>query len=517
MGSADKKRILLCGDVEGKFNALFKKINSIIKKSGQFDMLICVGNFFGINNKEFDEYKLGNKKVPLPTYILGPNKADHVNMYPEEDEELCTNLFYLGKRGLYTGINGLRITYVSGISSSASKEPFNYDTNDISELFDLCVRGNPAFRGVDILLTSQWPAQMLVDPEKTKPLYASALPNWLIMKLKPRYVVSGLEGKYYERPPMRIPTLGDNDSTVEIATRFIGLGRVDNKEGAKWLYALNLTPIDKMKLSELIQKTTDETPCPFTFDDLQSAVFQVKKSSGTKQYFYDTTPIEEPKAKKQKREKITFDQEKCWFCLASPSVEKHLIITIGDHCYMALAKGGLVEEHFLICPIQHYQNSVNQPEPVRIEMNQFKKALVKFYQRESKVPIFFERNYKTSHMQLQVIPIPEKAQRELKDIFMDEAEANGFNLTEADSFERLEEVLPPKTPYFLVELPSGTVLYNTIKGNFPINFGREVLCTGPVLNLPDRTEWKECCLGKEEEIALVERIRTDFEPFDFTI
>lgn len=106
-------------------------------------------------------------------------------MYPEEDEELCTNLFYLGehvdfrqkvfisvnltilgKRGLYTGINGLRITYVSGISSSASKEPFNYDTNDISELFDLCVRGNPAFRGVDILLTSQWPAQMLVDPEK---------------------------------------------------------------------------------------------------------------------------------------------------------------------------------------------------------------------------------------------------------------------------------------------------------------------------------------------------------------
>lgn len=92
------------------------------------------------------------------------------------------------------------------------------------------------------------------------------------------------------------------------------------------------------------------------------------------------------------------------------------IIHISFYCVFAI--GGLVEEHFLICPIQHYQNSVNQPEPVRIEMNQFKKALVKFYQRESKVPIFFERNYKTSHMQLQVIPIPEKAQRELKDIFM---------------------------------------------------------------------------------------------------
>lgn len=25
-------------------------------------MLICVGNFFGINNKEFTDYKVGNKK-----------------------------------------------------------------------------------------------------------------------------------------------------------------------------------------------------------------------------------------------------------------------------------------------------------------------------------------------------------------------------------------------------------------------------------------------------------------------
>ncbi|XP_032360999.1 CWF19-like protein 1 isoform X2 [Etheostoma spectabile] len=29
----------------------------------------------------------------------------------------------------------------------------------------------------------------------------------------------------------------------------------------------------------------------------------------------------------------------CWFCLASPQVEKHLVISIGTHCYLALAKG----------------------------------------------------------------------------------------------------------------------------------------------------------------------------------
>lgn len=53
---------LLCGDVEGRFEALFKKVEIIAKKSGQFDMLLCVGNFFGINNKELIPYKLGNKR-----------------------------------------------------------------------------------------------------------------------------------------------------------------------------------------------------------------------------------------------------------------------------------------------------------------------------------------------------------------------------------------------------------------------------------------------------------------------
>lgn len=42
------------------------------------------------------------------------------------------------------------------------------------------------------------------------------------MKLKPRYVVSGLEGVYYERPPFRCPNLGDHDTTMESVTRFIG-------------------------------------------------------------------------------------------------------------------------------------------------------------------------------------------------------------------------------------------------------------------------------------------------------
>lgn len=76
-----------------------------------------------------------------------------------------------------------------------------------------------------------------------------------------------------------------------------------------------------------------------------------------------------------------------------------------------------------------------------------------------------------------------------------------------------------KVPYFAVELPGGINLYTKIQGstNFPLNFAREVLASGPVLNLPDRSDWRNCILSKDAEEELVERLRTDYEPFDFTI
>lgn len=77
-----------------------------------------------------------------------------------------------------------------------------------------------------------------------------------------------------------------------------------------------------------------------------------------------------------------------------------------------------MDEHFLICPIEHYQNSLNQPDDVLHEIEKFKEALGKFYSRNGEVGVFFERNYKTSHMQLQAIPIPKKAQNELREIFV---------------------------------------------------------------------------------------------------
>ena len=102
----------------------------------------------------------------------------------------------------------------------------------------------------------------------------------------------------------------------------------------------------------------------------------------------------------------------CWFCLGSPEVEKHLVVSVGTEvsvisshlmfrhylsdkillplynfdisftfvylyfqwifqCYLALAKGGLVPDHALILPIGHHQSMVLAPDEVRQEIDKY--------------------------------------------------------------------------------------------------------------------------------------------------
>lgn len=105
--------------------------------------------------------------MPIPTYILGPNTPEHVKFYPKDDSlELCNNVYCLGKRGVYTDSKGVKIAYISGIAGKESSD-YEYSSQDVTELYNACVRGNPCFRGVDILLTSQWPTDVSkYDPKK---------------------------------------------------------------------------------------------------------------------------------------------------------------------------------------------------------------------------------------------------------------------------------------------------------------------------------------------------------------
>ena len=45
---------------------------------------------------------------------------------------------------------------------------------------------------------------------------------------------------------------------------------------------------------------------------------------------------------------------------------------------------------------------------------------------------------------------------------------------------------------------------------------REVLASSLILNVPEKVDWKNCSASKEEEMVVVENMRKQFQPFDFT-
>ncbi|XP_023141358.2 CWF19-like protein 1 [Amphiprion ocellaris] len=538
-------RVLACGDVEGRLSTLFNRVQTIQKKTGQFDLLLCVGEFFGMTpetESEWQQYKTGAKKAPIHTYILGAASQETVKNFTNADGcELAENITYLGRRGVFTGVSGLQIAYVSGQEALQEPAPSHcFTSKDLSALVTPLIN-NSKFRGVDILLTSQWPRGVWNygnNPEvNTKSCGSSSVAN-LADKLKPRYHFAALEGAHYERLPYRNHVvLQENAQHV---SRFIALATVNNPAKKKYLYAFNIIPMKTMDPSELVKQPQDTTENPYRRSnkdktDRQKAAFSsTEEEEPAHQFFFDLGNKQGGANRGRGRKRPSHGdrhqqwQQKqprkhpqptgpCWFCLASPQVEKHLVISIGDHCYLALAKGGLTPLHVLILPIGHYQSVVDLSSEVVEEMEKYKSAMRSFYKSKGQRCVLFERNYRSQHLQLQVVPVPldRCTTEDIKEAFTVQAQEQQMELMEIPEHTDLKQIAPPGTPYFYVELDSGEKLFYRIQKHFPLQFGREVLASEAVLNIPTRADWKECKQTREEEEESCKQLRDDFQPFDF--
>ena len=63
-------KILVSGDAEGNISALFKRVETVNAKAGPFEMLLCVGSFFGPGNLGWSDYKSGRCKVTIKSHPL---------------------------------------------------------------------------------------------------------------------------------------------------------------------------------------------------------------------------------------------------------------------------------------------------------------------------------------------------------------------------------------------------------------------------------------------------------------
>jgi len=548
------KKILVCGDVGGSYQQLFKRIETINKSSGPFDMLLCVGSFFEPFTPtsqsvsiEFDDIKLpvelekyrnNEATVPIPTYFISytSNDAKYIAKFTDENGSLCKNVHYLGKSGVKTLLDSINIAFLSGKVDFPVKE----ETND-DDLFDMTITKSEIKqiidqsldKRIDILLTNQWPRDILH--------YVEQIPNHIKHpfkkgmdgikevsdKIKPAYHFS--KDSFYLQ---RLPFL--NNSPLTKVTRFLSLAPVYNDKKEKYLFAMSYQPE-----KEII--TTDATQNPFEFkqpdqpqqqpqqiDQQQQPLKRQRNNNGESSgnFFFGAAGDHQYQKQQQKqhqhqqhqlRHKKNVDVN-CWFCLSSPDVDSGLIVTVGEENYLAFAKGGVVDHHLLIVFIEHKPSYVSLEESERADVDKFINIIREYFNKEfDQDIILFERNVplkgQVSHGHLQVVPIPKTLSTSVKQEFHQHADKVNIQFNEINDINADLLQLSQDTSYFFVILPDGSKMYSILPKDQPFDyqFGRRVIVD--LLKTPEKLNWKNCVLDKEQEKSLVSSFRESFQPF----
>ena len=85
--------------------------------------------------------------------------------------------------------------------------------------------------------------------------------------------------------------------------------------------------------------------------------------------------------------------------------------------------------------------------------------------------MFYERNFKTSHLQIQAVPLPKTCENVIETSIVGFAESRQMQLKELPQMSELNQIIPSGAPYLYVETPQARYFMN-IKSGFPLNFGR---------------------------------------------
>ncbi|KAL3083089.1 hypothetical protein niasHS_010891 [Heterodera schachtii] len=533
-------KVLCAGDVNGKFAQLSARVKAVNQKCGPFDVLFCVGEFFGPNDEQNKSVLEGDVQLPLPTYILGPSCQFTTVYFPSESSELSQSLTFLGKKGILTTASGISVAYFSGIEEShgghqqGETKPFEFDQKAVDDLL-LPLSANSGFLGVDLLLTSVWPADVWKHSsnQPTSPPNGSKLISRLAAGLKPRYHFAG-HGGHYERSPYR-----NHRVLLEAAqhvTRFIGLSPVDNAKKEKWLYAFGIVPMRNLPRGELVSQPQNCSEFPY-MEILQDYLRQKAEENERRkaaegaavQFFYDMHAVEEDQTdggegRKRRRgggrptdgqRRPRLDPKACWFCLSNAEAEKHLIVSVASHTYAAMPKGPLNDRHLLVMSIGHVQSLVAASVEVREEIFKFRDAYSLFCDRNDEVLCIFERNYKTEHLQFQFVPIPKTKSKALRSTFLNLARLKNIEFSFLKAEDNLWDLVGEGSPYFYAEFPDGSKMLSRSMAQFPLQFGREVFANKALLDCEEKVDWRNCSLGKKEEEKLTIALKEGFKPFAF--
>ncbi|THG97269.1 hypothetical protein EW145_g7647 [Phellinidium pouzarii] len=291
-------KILTLGPAVGSIRELFTKVKAIDAKYGKFELVLCVGDFFGPNkgtSKEIDELLKGEIEVPITCYVMQgdyPIPQAVIQKFSETGSELCQNLFLLSKSSLLTTSHGLRIACLGGVYDeqvySSAESPLGFSDpyfssqtvekllSNVSTTTSTSNTKNTSLASflqtptsshlVDIFISHVWPASItsLSNSAPNAAGRAVAVVDDIVKRAKPKYhFATGAGGlpQFWEREPF---VWADEDERI---TRFVSLGAFGGehgpaKKGPRWFYAFSIAPPSSTAPAQT--KPANLTANPFT-------------------------------------------------------------------------------------------------------------------------------------------------------------------------------------------------------------------------------------------------------------
>jgi hypothetical protein len=407
---------------------------------------------------------------------------------------VCENLTFLGARDGRTQLLGLEVGWTRAGQEEASAE---------------LVQAWSSQAPLDILLCAAWPAgieqgvPMEAEQRRQVEGRGSTAAAALASASAARYVFSWHAEVYWERPPYA--------SGRGHASRFISLVPLTHpNRRLKSLYAFATSPLARMEPALRAACPPNLTANPFPPPSALRGTLSAAAAG--------------PGSRKRTHEEASGSSmpiSSCWFCLATPGVDSHLVASVGRELYLALAKGGLSGENVLLVPIAHLASSAVLHEPARAELRAYLDALAAW--ATPRRLLVWERclplRSGPPHMQLQVMPVP--ATLEVEELVRTARELGaGRGVEEMGAGRWGPESVGGHVFFFAAGLYEagrgflGGLMERLPPGSqHPVHFGRHLACR--LLGLPEeRIDWRACQLPRAEEVRAVAQFTRSFRRFD---
>ncbi|OKL61546.1 hypothetical protein UA08_03450 [Talaromyces atroroseus] len=544
-------KILVLGNVNCALQEVFTKIAKLQAKQN-FAFAIVVGDLFGESTSEEELSQIsallaGNISVPLPTYFS-------VGRYPiptrvvekiQADDEVCPNLYFIGRRGTLKTFEGIRIATLGGEVATDGQQDPNINNRYHSRYTDSDARSLYGVHDADILVTYEWPkgvtgrSKVSLPEDKAVPEGAQCVAD-VCSTLKPRYHFSSKAEFFYEREPFfHLPTEGNPDEKP--VTRFINMASYGKAKGQKWMYAFTFDPKAPVPSS---------IPAGATASPLATVSRKRAALESQNEGFHRFSRGNNERPQKRARRPPPGPGE-CFFCLSNPDIATHLITSIGNDAYLTTAKGPLTKSdsypslrfpgHMLIIPFIHAptfsaitepdarQSTYNEMQRYRVALNDM--AREKAQNKLGSVTWEVSRG-NGIHVHWQYLPVASdlvakglveaafKVEGENLDYPKFKPSAGDDGASEVGDYFRVWIWQPASSnSEQQTESKKGSekvlVLPLTPDFRFDLQFGRKVMAK--LLQLEKRMDWRECAQTMEEEVADVEAFKVAFKEFDFSL